>query len=277
MQRTDLAWEAALSGGRTEGVERREEEGVRVMKLEIRTREEAEALQKPCGRYITVEVPELSRVDGETAKQAGVIAKELASLLTGEGSVLVVGLGNLQITPDALGPQTAGEILVTRHIAAEAGMEGFRPVAAISPGVLGQTGIEVSEIVRGIVERTGVSLVIAVDALAAGSVTRLGKTIQISDTGISPGSGVANARKALDRENLGVEVIAIGVPTVVDGGVLASEMTEGGVARADCPRMMVTPRDIDLIIRHSSHLLATAINLALHPYLSPEDIAYLCS
>ena len=197
---------------------------------------------------------------------------------------LVVGLGNAQITPDALGPLTVRQILATRHIPAQlaeqTGLSGLRPVAAIAPGVLGQTGIETGEIILSIVRDLSPAAVVAVDALAAGSPERLGCTIQLSDSGISPGSGVLNARKELSRQSLGVPVLSLGIPTVVDGGTLVCGLLgceDESRVPEEARAMMVTPRDVDALIERGAKHLSLALNAALQPQLSLEEISYLVS
>ena len=269
--RTDLAEEAAaLAAEKSEhipGVRQRKRErlGCHITEVEITSHTGEQRTGKPMGRYVTIHLP-----GGEDRERPGAetVAEELARLLDWdrEGSVLVAGLGNRAITPDAIGPWAVENILVTRHLQKE--LPGcFCPVSAVSTGVMGQTGVESGELIQGIVEKVKPSWVIAVDALAARSVERLCNTVQIADTGIVPGSGVGNARKALNRESLGIPVIAIGVPTVVDAATLAEDLT--GTAPEDSSRgMMVTPRDIDRRAAETARIIALGINLALHglPY-----------
>ena len=192
----------------------------------------------------------------------------------------MIGLGNESITPDALGSRAAGMVLATRHIQGEfarsAGLDDLRPTAVLSPGVLGQTGVESGEITRGLCSIVNPAAIIAIDALAARSVSRLGCTVQLCDSGIAPGSGVGNNRQVMNRESLGIPVIAIGVPTVVDARTIAIELTGREDADQDVtPRgseMMVTPREIDLIISRASRLVAIAINSALQPEYSPLEL-----
>ncbi len=215
------------------------------------------------------------------------IADELKSMLPTEGCVLVVGLGNNDITPDALGPKCVSQIFATRHIGSDLamsiGLPGLRAVAALTPGVLGQTGMETSEIVAAVVERIRPTAVIAIDALAARRLSRLGNTVQMSDTGVSPGSGVGNARTELSEKTLGVKVISMGVPTVVDAVTLVTDVLgEQNAARMgdiridqEFGRMMVTPREIDLMTERAAKLIALSINTALQPSLSLDDILSL--
>ncbi len=244
---------------------------------------------KPIGDYITFSVPALS--DNIISDQANieVIANELRKMLPNEGTVLVIGLGNTMITPDALGPESVKKILATRHIIEEfkriSGMEGLRSVSVIAPGVLGQTGMEVLEIVESIQEKIKFSAIIAIDALASGSLSRLGCTVQICNTGISPGAGVGNNRPGLNNKTMGVPVIAIGVPTVVDAETVVYEAAQRSNASSETTdmllkkasprgeRMIITPREIDLIISRASRLISLAVNLALHPDYDPEELS----
>ena len=248
-----------------------------VTRLHIRTDRAARALGKPQGAYITVEVPPLTDNEETLGKAAGLVANELTALLPDEGSVLVVGLGNRAITPDALGPESADMVLATRHIGGEfarsVGLDDLRPTAVLTPGVLGQTGTESGEIVRGVCTVVHPVAVVVVDALAARSVARLGCTVQLCDTGIAPGSGVGNNRQPLNAETLGVPVIGMGVPTVVDAATIAREFSDRGEEAPDLtPRgaqMMVTPREVDVMIHRAARLVAMAINGALPPDYNP--------
>lgn len=251
-----------------------------VTRLHIRTDRAARALGKPQGAYITVEVPPLTDNEETLGKAAGLVANELTALLPAEGSVLVVGLGNRAITPDALGPESADMVLATRHIDGEfarsVGLDDLRPTAVLTPGVLGQTGTESGEIVRGVCTVVHPVAVVVVDALAARSVARLGCTVQLCDTGIAPGSGVGNNRQPLNAETLGVPVIGMGVPTVVDAATIAREFSDRGEEAPDLtPRgaqMMVTPREVDVMIHRAARLVAMAINGALQPDYNPLEL-----
>ena len=251
-----------------------------VTRLHIRTDRAARALGKPQGAYITVEVPPLTDNEETLGKAAGLVANELTALLPAEGSVLVVGLGNRAITPDALGPESADMVLATRHIGGEfarsVGLDDLRPTAVLTPGVLGQTGTESGEIVRGVCTVVHPVAVVVVDALAARSVARLGCTVQLCDTGIAPGSGVGNNRQPLNAETLGVPVIGMGVPTVVDAATIAREFRDRGEEAPDLtPRgaqMMVTPREVDVMIHRAARLVAMAINGALQPDYNPLEL-----
>ena len=285
--RTDLALEAhALWKESTQkttelsGVRAREESvhGYHVHRVEILDREGERALGKPTGTYLTLDTASLRRGDREAfARAVNAVAELLDPLLPPEGSVLVCGIGNRQMTPDALGPLTLEHLLITRHLGKI--LPDFRSVAAIGAGVLGTTGIEVAEWVRGAAQRVKPSIVILVDALAARSPTRLCTTIQIADSGLIPGSGVGNHRCALNRETLGVPVLSVGVPTVVDAATLAMDLAGGAIDEAALKRsgktLFVTPDSIDADIRDAARLVGYGINLALQPGLALEDLAAL--
>ncbi|MGN1089011.1 MAG: GPR endopeptidase [Huintestinicola sp.] len=234
---------------------------------------------KDRGRYITIETDRLSAHPEDFEEQSSDIANELSALIPDKDNILIAGLGNPSITPDALGPKTASRIIATRHLASEnVGKElsslSLSSVSVLSAGVMGQTGIESSEMVSAICSKINPSCIIAIDALACTDISRLGTTIQITDSGISPGSGVQNRRKELSRGTLGIPVIAIGVPTVVDMHSIVYSIT-GTAPDKHLPNMMVCPRDIDKMIDRTSHLLAYAINRFAQPSLSGEDILSL--
>ena len=265
--RTDLAVEAAVDCplGEEDVVQQTEQCGrLTIHRTRVLTPRGEAAVGKPKGRYITACLPTLTDDERDLSDYAARIGKELAAMLPPEGTVLVVGLGNRTVTPDALGPATADLVLATRHIGGEfaraAGLTDLRPTAVVTPGVLGQTGTESSETVRGVCREIHPCAVIVVDALAAGEAQRLGRTVQLCDSGIAPGSGVGNDRRPLNREVLGVPVIAMGIPTVVDA------VMEG------CAPMMVTPREIDLMIARGAKLLAMSIHAALQPAYAPMDL-----
>lgn len=292
--RTDLALERRelLGSEVPPGVKSRvyNEQNAQITAIEVTNQSGAESIGKPVGRYITVEVPPFSQDAEILDGRLTALIQELRRLLPESGTVLVAGLGNDNITPDALGPLTADRIFATRHIGKELaqslGFKNLRPAAAVAPGVLGQTGIETGEIIAGIVKTLHPCAVITVDALASRRLSRLGCTVQMADTGITPGSGVGNARAAINEENLGVPVIALGVPTVVDAATLALDLTEGMADSLDEdelrrfvePRgasMMVTPREIDLLVERAARLLSLSINCALQPEIEPEDMLAL--
>ncbi len=292
MVRTDLAWEATElwqeQGGKglPEGVSGKTEEidGCRLETLRIESKEGEAALGKPAGRYLTLfPKPFLEREEDGFRRCAMLLGQLLRTMLPREGGVLVVGLGNRAITPDDLGPRTLRHVLATRHLPdALPEFRVLRKVSTLTTDVLGNTGIESSELVTAAVERLQPAAVVAVDALASRRLSRVCRTVQLTDTGIIPGSGVGNSRKALNRALLGVPVLVLGVPTVVDGGTLAADLTaEAGLG---CPspgdfgdpgrQMIVTPREIDRQIADLSRLLGYALNLALQD-LSVEDITAL--
>lgn len=233
--------------------------------------------------YVTLEVPAISDHLDSNNELLHMLSDELTTLLPEEGLVLVAGLGNRAITPDALGPQAAEQVLATRHIKGEiarvTGLDGLRPVAVVSTSVLGCTGVETRELLSALVKEFQPAALIAVDALAARSLKRLGCTIQLSTGGISPGSGVDNARPQLSRETLGIPVIGLGVPTVVDAGTLAADLLGREAPQEKVsPRgatMVVTPREIDLLIHRAARTVAMAINTALNPSLSVEEFTML--
>ena len=251
---------------------------VRLTFMRVSGERAAREIGRPCGRYVTAEIPPLTDTVSSLLPAAEILGAALRGLLPPTGTVLVVGLGNGAITPDALGPQCVRHVLATRHIRGEyarvAGLSDLRPVATVESGVMGSTGLESGELTRGIVQVIDPVAVIAVDALAARSLHRLGCTVQMSDSGIVPGSGVGNSRKALDRELLRVPVISLGVPTVVDAGTLAEELT-GRACPETAPRgaqMMVTPREVDLLVRRAAKLLAMTINAALQPRYDADEL-----
>lgn len=258
---------------------------IKVTTVVVENEHGAKVMGKPIGTYITIEAPKLSEEDESYHKP---LSKEIAKYLKElmgenvEEHVLIVGLGNRDITPDALGPQVVDNLFVTRHLIKEFGEEfkthnKMEIMSAIAPGVMGQTGMEASEILKGIIHETNPKIVIVIDALAARSVHRLNTTIQITDTGISPGSGVGNNRKALNMEGLGVKVIAIGVPTVVDASTIVYDamenfMSDKGfsenevndfikeVGDATIKNMFVTPKNIDESIKKVSYTISEALN-----------------
>lgn len=270
MNRTDLAVELIemASEKDLDGIEQTTNniEGVTIKNIEIKNEKGSNYIGKPQGNYTTLEVTPFSKGNANFEGEACVVANEIKKHIV-EGDVLVVGLGNRGITPDSLGPCVSDLTLATRHISEnmfdEMGLEHLRSVSVIIPGVLGQTGIESSNIIASISKDIKPKTIIVVDALAASNVERLGCTVQISNTGINPGSGVANSRKELSKNTLGVPTISIGVPTVVDMKV--DEQTS----------FMVTPRDIDQVIKASSKLVGYAINKALYPSLTMEEISGL--
>lgn len=291
--RTDLALETterfAEENAEIRGVEVHEEydeeKDVRTTVVKIVTENGAKSMGRPQGTYITIEAPELSTPDEDYHREISEeISTHLRKLidLKKEKSVLVVGLGNAAITADALGPQVVDNLLMTRHIIKEYGLRGIKHekmhrISGIAPGVMAQTGMETAEIVQGIVSETKPDVVVAIDALAARSVRRLSRTIQITDTGIHPGSGVGNHRNGLTEENLQVKVIGIGVPTVVDAATIVhdsmahlldtlEEMEQkeflDEMIAPNLYSMFVTPKDVDETIKYLSFTISEGLNIA---------------
>jgi spore protease len=283
--RTDLALECReLMAEQCEGVDSEELTvgEAKITRITVKNAAGEQAIGKPMGSYITIEVPPFSdeSVSDDTRRSA--VTVELSRLLPKEGPILIAGLGNSDITPDALGPKTVAGIFATRHISEELsrslGLGRLRSVSVIEPGVLGKTGMETAEIIKGLVTQVGPSAVIVIDALASRRLARLGCTVQISDTGIVPGSGVGNRRNEISRNTLGVPVIAMGVPTVVDATTLVQDLSPHCQAEDFDQKggeMMVTPREIDTVIQHAADLMALSINCALHPHLSAEYLMAL--
>lgn len=291
-------------------VENAGSEEIKITRVRVTSPTGEAAIGKPMGNYITLEVPGLRDNDQtlyeETCKM---LAKELSGMLSLDDNavVLVVGLGNWNVTPDALGPKVVSSLMVTRHLLQyipEEVDEGVRPVCAIAPGVLGITGIETGEIIKGVVEKVKPGCIIAIDALASRKMERVNTTIQMADTGISPGSGVGNKRMELSRKTLGIPVIAIGVPTVVDAATMANDtidlvldsMIEQAPKGTDFYNMLksidrnekydmiqevlkpyvgnliVTPKEIDEVIRRVSKVIANGLNIALHKGITLDDV-----
>ena len=248
-----------------------EKRNVTITKVTIETENGAKAIGKPVGTYLTLEAPDMAVPDeGSHREVSEVLAEQLRALVKENmESVLVVGLGNREVTPDALGPEVIGNLYITRHILREYGEYAFpdKKVAAISgivPGVMAQTGMETLEIIKGIISETSPQLVIAIDALAARSVKRLGRTIQIADTGINPGSGVGNHRKGLNEETLGVPVVAIGVPLVVDAATIVYDVCQDADKIPNgIVGMFVTPKNIDEMVKSLSYTISEALNMTL--------------
>lgn len=285
--RTDLALERReMIKKELEGVSVKEDENeeCKITIIDINSKEAAKKLGKGEGRYITIEMNAFSDEAAVSDGRLKALVDSISELLPEKAeSVLVAGVGNVDITSDALGPMTASKIFATRHINEDlrksAGFsEQLRAVSAVSTGVLGQTGIESSEYIKSICEIVKPDCIITIDALAAGSISRLGTTVQMSDTGIAPGSGIGNNRKRIDEKFIGVPVIAIGIPTVVDAVSLACELsgTDSNELNKQGKQkgagLIVAPKDIDLMVKNASYLLALSINCALQPTLSPQEL-----
>ena len=298
-RRTDLALEAreiwqesAREEEKIEGVEMEEadREGFPVTTVRVINEQGAETLGKPVGNYVTLELAGLRRREEDAfPRAANALAAELRNLfnLNVGDSALVVGLGNRAITPDNIGPAAVDHTLVTRHLVEQVPEHfgHFRPVAALAAGVLASTGVESGELVRSVVDKIKPACVIAIDALASRSLKRVCSTIQLADTGITPGSGVGNHRSALNRETLGVPVIALGVPTVVDVATLCADVLEEAgkgdlepeALRGAGAGMMVTPRDIDQSAADLAKVIGYGVSLALQESLTTEDLELFLS
>jgi len=265
----------------------------------------AAMMGKPVGKYITIEAPVIRENNKKAHKEvAEILSRQLTRMfnISMEANVLVVGLGNWNATPDALGPKVVGETLVTRHLFNYAPQElqgGMRPVSALAPGVLGITGIETAEIIKGVVDKIRPALVIAIDSLAARNVSRIATTIQMADTGVNPGSGIGNQRMGINEETLGCPVVAIGVPTVVNAAFICKDALDaylkqtgnfipqqGGQVDPNVEQaiksilkpfggnLTVTPKEVDVLIDNTAQIVSGGISMALHPGISPEDYAY---
>ena len=293
--RTDLAMENLGCDSSFPGVDvhRWEESDIQMSEVVIRTEDAARQLGKPCGNYLTLECRLLCEHDPDARlAMANLLGEELSRMLEprDDAPVLVVGLGNRGVTPDALGPATIDKTLVTRHLlSGDYARSGLRSVCAIAPGVLGVTGVETVEMVESLAHKLHPRSILCIDSLAARDSGRIGCTIQVTNTGIQPGSGVGNHRKPLTKETLGVDVIAVGVPTVIYAATLArdafallagedrQEEALGAMERelrdTDLGNLIVTPRDIDAIVKNCATLIAGGINRALQPNLTSAEIA----
>lgn len=297
--RTDLAMEAfdSENGNSVPGVQVNHWDAtdVRMTEVIIEDPQTAEQLGKPCGTYLTMECGLLREQDPEARiAMSTLLGEELGRMLKADDDspVLVIGLGNRFITPDSLGPLTVDRTLVTRHmIGAGFAPEHMRPVSAVAPGVLGVTGVETAEMVTALVERINPRAVVCIDSLAARASSRIGSTIQLADTGIQPGAGVGNRRSPLTKETLGVDVIAVGMPTVVYAATLARDAfaalsdrnvddealsaLERDLLGQEFGEMIVTPREIDAIVKNAAAVIASGLNRALHPRLNDAEIAQM--
>ncbi len=295
--RTDLALEAResisdvdseLRGVRVEEYYK-EKEDIQVTKVMIDTKNAAKVMGKPIGTYVTIEAPALVEPDEDYHREiSDCLAEELLHMIPGnerELSVMIVGLGNREVTADALGPHVVDNLFITRHVVKAYGKAAYNctrmnMVSSIEPGVMAKTGMETAEIVQGVVAETKPDVLIVVDALAARSTKRLNRTIQITNTGIQPGSGVGNHRNALTEETLGIPVVAIGVPTVVDAATIVGDalekllsedkefdsvkyMGQHRMAFAELNNMYMTGKDIDAVIKRVSFTISEGINIAM--------------
>lgn len=313
---TDLAVEARnmaveRTGGEISGVSVEEEEKdvAKVTRIEVLNQMGSKKISKPPGNYITIEAESLRQTNRQVHEDlSGILAAEVNNLIDYPSltqnpnqipTILVIGLGNWNATPDALGPQVIHHLLVTRHIYNSADSEskrGIRPVCALAPGVLGLTGIETAEIIKGVVDRVQPDLIVAIDALAAKESDRLASTLQISDTGIYPGSGVGKRRIGITKKDMGVPVIAMGMPTVINSVNIVNDTIKTisknneidinlsqqrqtqkqvieSVLQPFLGDMIVTPKGIDKLIRDTSRVIAGGINIALHPDVKTENVS----
>lgn len=316
--RTDLAIETREmykkdSGREVPGVEvsvEDEDENINITTVIVKDEVGAKIMGKPIGTYITMEVPGIRHYDAELHDSISIaMAKSLSNVvkLKKDGTALVVGLGNWNVTPDSLGPKVVSRLMVTRHLKKympDALEEGINPVCAVSPGVLGITGIETAEIIQGVVSKVKPDLIVVIDALASRKMERVASTIQIGDTGINPGSGVGNRRMELTKATLGVPVIAIGVPMVVDAATMSNDTIDfmldnlieqspknsgfynmlktfdkeekfrmiNEILKPYIGNLMVTPKEIDSLIEDISKIIANGINISLHPSIELKDI-----
>lgn len=302
VERRDIYRKANRIDNEIDGVDAEEEEineKIKVTRVQVTNTQGEQAIGKPIGSYITVDVKDLKMAtEDDIEASAEILSQELVKIIDNhidkQGEILVVGLGNLYVTPDSLGPKVINDIDVTRHLInylPQYVEEGTRMVSAISPGVLGTTGIETIEILKGIVENINPKLVIVIDALASRSIERISSTIQLSDTGIVPGAGVGNTRKEISKRTLGIPVIAMGIPTVVESAVLVNDCLDLFITKlqeeaksndylnqlkeqdnyeeikeALIPNdynMIVTPKEIDDLIENMSSIVARGINMSL--------------
>lgn len=311
---TDLALEIAENiCNSPDGIDVKKEEckleNTYLTVVEITNAKGAEQMGRPIGTYITLESEFIKENDIEAhEKLIEILSKKIKKLCPKNlNTTLVIGLGNLHITPDSLGPKAIDKILVTRHIKDTVPDDinnSVASVAALAPGVMGMTGIETVEVVKGVTDRVKPDLVIAIDALAARKVSRVNSTIQLSNTGVAPGAGVGNKRKTLNEDSLGVPVIAIGVPTVVDAATMANDTIEKvidallkeskkgssfynmlkdtaeeekynlikDVLDPYTENMFVTPKEVDAVVENIVNIIANSINIALHPGININDI-----
>lgn len=291
--RTDLVYEtmeSAAEQGTIDGIISQDEENgnIRINRITIETEAAAMRLSKKPGRYVTVFCDHLLEADGEDLiKLLETVGREIRTLLgdKAQGTLLVVGLGNDSVTPDALGPYTVDNVVVSRHI--KSSMQKLYEelklgdVAAVTPGVLGQTGVESFEIIKGLADRINPAAIIAIDSLMARKMERLASTVQLSDTGIVPGSGLNNNRSEISESTMGMPVISMGIPMVIDASTLAKDMLKDEEKADETIRsnltpfekeLIVTPKQIDAIAKKSGKVLGYSINKAMHQSLTIEDM-----
>lgn len=287
--RTDLALEArdnvSEDSSAIKGIkvtqERDKENNITITRLDVLNKNGAEAIGKPVGTYITIEAPDMTLEDDGYHREISIVmAEQLKKIIIDTYNwnerlpkILIAGLGNSSSTPDALGPMVISNLMITRHIVEFCGYEeiegAFAITSAIVPGVMAQTGMESSEIIQAIIKKTKPDLLLVIDALAARNIDRLNSTIQISDTGIWPGSGVGNNRMAIDKKNMGIPVISIGVPTVVDAATLVYDAikkintSDSANVALDFKQMFVTSKDVDAIVKRLSYTISEGINICM--------------
>lgn len=254
-------------------------ENIEVTDITLSSPEAAAALNKPEGRYITLDLPPDWQTDEDRIPEAAaLLADYLRRLLPADGSILVIGLGNRMVTADALGPYAADKLIVTRHLqhSCPGLFDELRTVTALAPGVMGRTGMEPIELIAGVVERIKPAAVVAIDALAAASLDRLCRSFQLSTGGIIPGEGAHSKRHALNYDTLGVPVIAVGVPTVTDASTLACDLLDLETPPHDLPQgFLVTPGEIDLLVQKAAKVVGYGIDMALHGDLPISEIEAL--
>lgn len=288
--RTDLIYETVMDRGDSafNGITSKDisYSGLKVNRIEVNSNEAAKKIGRKVGKYATVFCPKLGDADGEILlDMTECISRQIEYLSPIENkTVLVAGLGNTGITPDALGPLTVGNIIVSRHIKQNM-YDTFKSlnlgeVAAIAPGVLGQTGVESADIIKAVAEKIKPDVIIVIDSLMAGKVSRLAKTVQLSDTGITPGSGIGNHRFEIYKETMGIPVISIGIPMVIDAGTLAYDLIDDTekVQSALAPfeeNLVVTPKFVDSIVEKAARVLGYSINKAVHKGMTVEDMSAL--
>ena len=292
--RTDMAVELAGNAGQIDGIRNEsftDKNGMEVSRIEIVSKRASDILGKPIGNYVTLDMGNIARLLPEKRNiLAKSCADEIKNLIGENENVLIVGLGNRMVTPDSLGPKTCDGVFVTRHIKKhipEAIDERASTVSAIAPGVLGVTGIESEEVINSLAKEIRPDVIVAVDALAAKEIKRIGGSIQISDAGIQPGAGMGNGRNPIDKETTGVKVVAIGVPTVAYASTVArdyfQEASSNVIGKQDAEEisnrfskisddLVITPTDIDKLTDHAAQLLADALNIAVNPHIPYEDI-----
>ncbi len=281
-----MAARAKEDAGEIDGVlySERTDGDVRISDIRVVNEAGEQKLGKPRGRYLTVSFPTAANLGyADLLRLCDILAAQIREFAGQAESVLICGLGNRRLTADAVGVTAADAVLATHHMKLYEKetfeKSGFFDVAVLTPGVTANTGMEAAALIEGAVRQTGASLVVAVDALAAREASRLARTIQLSDSGIAPGSGIGNRRAALTKETLGVPVLAIGVPTVVDTATLLcdalKESPPSDEVLASLSGLFVSPKEIDIIVRNVGRLIGFALNRAFHGDFPPEELAMM--